>query len=739
MSLEDGMDTALQIIDTLNKEAWDCMLRSPSHAALLSEDAVERATASDYPQGKALALLNLSWCHFYLSELDKAAENASASLELFSDLNDLVGVSKAFMSLGSVEHERGNYNTALDRFMKALELARAVNRKDREAAALNNVGEVLKDSGETKEALSYFMQAADAMQLIDKDNPETEGSVELESSLFANIGQAFIDLGETSNALSYLELALGAAEINGDTTSHVRALKGLAVAARRSGNRDEAVSLLEQASTIAAATKQNLILAEILFEQAVLHIEGDETDAALAILNKALALVSRAGAKKKVAESYRYLALAHEGSFNYQAALSAYKNFHETEESISADRIEHGIRDAEIRFELDHARQEAGIFRLKNVELKEHREELEKTNDRLKAVAEIGWFVTSSLDIEAVAKTVHESLSKLMDMDDFCLAVHHPEKKEINFALFINKGEAIKPLTLDSDNPNSFAAWVIANNKPLHINDAELEYQDYIQSDLLIQGSYNHSIIYAPLSIGGLVVGAVGIQCERIGAYGTDDLNLINSIAPFIAVALQNSRSHAELQRLNTALSTEKTALERLARKVSRIANHDGLTGLPNRLLLGELLEKAISLSSRTKKTLALLYMDLDDFKPINDLHGHAVGDQALIAVAARLKQALRASDVVARVGGDEFIALVADVEDEKAAELVAKKLVDAFNEPINLDGKQCKLGLSIGIALYPGDAQKSDELIRRADEAMYIVKRSGKRNYMFYSECCRD
>lgn len=242
-------------------------------------------------------------------------------------------------------------------------------------------------------------------------------------------------------------------------------------------------------------------------------------------------------------------------------------------------------------------------------------------------------------------------------------------------------------------------------------------------------------MIFAPLMIGGKVLGAVSVQSMKKKAYTDEDAELLRSVSSFIAVAMENSRTHEELLRLNEALRTEKEALEQLTKKVSRLANHDGLTGLPNRLLLGELLEKAIMRAARHETLVAVLFMDLDNFKPINDQFGHHAGDLVLIDVAHRFKNALRAMDVIARVGGDEFVALLTDLENIKAAKVVAEKLLDVLKEPVYVQGTPCHLGVSIGIAIFPGDGKQGDELLHHADEAMYRIKRENKNGYTFYDQ----
>ncbi|OHE61741.1 MAG: hypothetical protein A2Z99_19025 [Treponema sp. GWB1_62_6] len=510
-------------------------------------------------------------------------------------------------------------------------------------------------------------------------------------------------------------------------------MNGLAVAARRRGERTEARSILDEALKRAAETGMVQAAVETRIEMAVLLIEDDEFHEAREILDAAVADSMRTGTSRKLSECFRLRSLASESLGDYAASLADFKHFHEAESDLATERIAQSAKGAEIRFELERARNEAEIFRLRNVELKDGRAELERTNDRLKAVAEIGRSITASLDMEAVARTVHESVSHLMDATGFSLAVLDPTRRILDYRLYISDGKNVPPFSLSADSPDSFAAWVVSRNESLRIDDADAEYKKYIASDRLSFGRSTASIIFVPLSLGDRVVGAVGVQSPRRAAYHDEDLRLLSALGSYIAVAIENSRTHEEVRRLNEELRNEKASLERLARRVSKIANHDGLTGLPNRLLLGELLEKSLSRAARSKKRIALMFMDLDDFKPINDRFGHLAGDQALIEVSRRLKSALRDSDVVARVGGDEFVAVVGDVEESAAVRVVAEKLIAAFSVPIEVQGENCPVGISIGIAIYPEAARTADELMRRADETMYEVKRSGKNGYMVH------
>ncbi len=168
-------------------------------------------------------------------------------------------------------------------------------------------------------------------------------------------------------------------------------------------------------------------------------------------------------------------------------------------------------------------------------------------------------------------------------------------------------------------------------------------------------------------------------------------------------------------------------------------ANRDPLTGLPNRAQLNSHLHHALTLARRHRRRLALLFIDLDRFKQVNDNLGHAYGDLLLRQVSDRITADLRESDLLARLGGDEFMVVLEDLDEDAQAGIVAKKLVETLTRPFRLDGREASIGASIGIALYPDDGEDEAALLRHADLAMYRAKASGRSTLCFFSPELND
>ena len=181
------------------------------------------------------------------------------------------------------------------------------------------------------------------------------------------------------------------------------------------------------------------------------------------------------------------------------------------------------------------------------------------------------------------------------------------------------------------------------------------------------------------------------------------------------------------------ALFTDITSIKENERKLERIAHYDALTGLPNRVLLSDRLQQAMARCQRKGHSLAVAFIDLDGFKAVNDLHGHEQGDDLLVALAQRLQSSLREGDTLSRMGGDEFVAVLSDLEHLHDCHPVLDRMLRAAADPVRLGDRLFQLSASIGVTLFPADGVGPDLLIRHADQAMYQAKQAGKNRYHLF------
>jgi len=316
------------------------------------------------------------------------------------------------------------------------------------------------------------------------------------------------------------------------------------------------------------------------------------------------------------------------------------------------------------------------------------------------------------------------------------------------------------------------AQFVMINSKDITISNFAPAILETLGFGVVIVDADTHRIVYANSKIydmGGFPEGAVigrtchGVLCpaetgqcpitdkgqvvdnsERtmVRADGTLS-SIIKTAVPMklegknylIESIVDNSdrkQMQLDLTEANECMQKEIVKREEMQKKIEHLAYHDHLTGLANRWLFTDQLDHALSLSGRMAKMLAIMFLDLDGFTMINDSLGHALGDQLLKEVSKRLVNTIRKSDVVARIGGDEFVIMIENEENIEAIKLVAEKVLNSFNEPYKLNGQECFVTTSIGVAVYPTDGENAETLLKNADIAMYKAKEKGRNNCRF-------
>lgn len=264
---------------------------------------------------------------------------------------------------------------------------------------------------------------------------------------------------------------------------------------------------------------------------------------------------------------------------------------------------------------------------------------------------------------------------------------------------------------------------------------------------LLILIYMNRVILARVLSMSKAVksIGDHDDPSERLKADGyRDELSGMTGEINAMLGKLLDSRQQtlareSELIIAADELRQEVTERRKAQEEITYLAYHDHLTGLPNRIHFSEHLNHGIQLTKRMGKLLAILFLDLDGFKMINDTIGHMAGDMLLVEVSKRLKATLRQSDTIARLGGDEFIVMVENVSNLDAIRAIADKILDSFRTPFILNNQECFISTSIGVAVCPPDGEDSETLIKNADIAMYRAKEKGKNQYVICNESIKN
>ncbi|XAH21850.1 diguanylate cyclase [Xylophilus sp. GW821-FHT01B05] len=308
----------------------------------------------------------------------------------------------------------------------------------------------------------------------------------------------------------------------------------------------------------------------------------------------------------------------------------------------------------------------------------------------------------SAEDLLALFERIHHIIGRLLPTANFFIALHDPHTDELTVPYRAHCGDTQPtPQKLQAD---TLSAQVIRSGQALLLTPGGItapaqQMQAEADDDL-------PDWLGVPLKGQQRTIGALVVQGYSGTARYTDkDVELLQFVSTQVAAAIERKQWEARLQHA---------------------ARHDSLTNLPNRGLLHERLQTALARARQDGSRLSLLYLDLDKFKPVNDRLGHAAGDLLLQEAARRLQRCLRESDTVGRIGGDEFLVLLARLHQPDHAALVAEKIRAALSEPFDLAGEPVLISPSIGIALYPDHGADDHQLMLQADQAMYRAKRDG-------------
>jgi len=343
--------------------------------------------------------------------------------------------------------------------------------------------------------------------------------------------------------------------------------------------------------------------------------------------------------------------------------------------------------------------------------------ERQQAQERLAWNYEVQTVLDSILNIStqppALREILEKSLDALLSMPSFSLlkkgAIFVTAKGKNELELIVHRG---LPETLQSACAHlPFGRCLCGRAAASH----DLVFADHVDErhENTSDGIKPHGHYCVPILANGKVLGVINTYVAAGHARKDREERFLRMVAETLASVIQRKRAEEQLEQL---------------------AHSDSLTGLPNRPLFFDRLEQVLALARRHKQKFAVLFLDLDHFKEVNDSLGHDAGDVLLRNVAARLLACVREADTVARMGGDEFTIILTDVGLPEGAETVAKKALETITRPFNISGNESNVGTSIGIAMYPANGEDSETLIKNADAAMYQAKQT-RNAYRFYSQ----
>ncbi|BCR03624.1 hypothetical protein DESUT3_06930 [Desulfuromonas versatilis] len=341
--------------------------------------------------------------------------------------------------------------------------------------------------------------------------------------------------------------------------------------------------------------------------------------------------------------------------------------------------------------------------------------------------------IAAAADSPTFLETLCSGLRELVDADLALVPIgdHDGETFTYQAALGLH-AEKVRRQSIPI-HEGGLCGWVFQNGETLCLPDLQGDCR--VKQELAQELGVTTGLI-APLFQGDQVIGGLS-AFRRQRPFDATDAELLTLFSQRASIAYGNMKLLESLEQRvaeRTAELEEKNLqLQRNQSRLDHLAHHDPLTDLPNRLLCQDRLEHAMAKARRSGHSVALLFLDLDRFKKINDSLGHAIGDRVLCEVARRLRGSLRESDTVARMGGDEFVIVLEMLRDGQDVSGIARKILDQLAAPVVIENHEMYLTTSIGISLHPEDGATIDDLMKAADVAMYRAKDAGRNTFQFY------
>jgi len=338
--------------------------------------------------------------------------------------------------------------------------------------------------------------------------------------------------------------------------------------------------------------------------------------------------------------------------------------------------------------------------------------------NELELIRKASLSLTMNLSLDGVLEAILDGAMEIVSADDTHVFLY--EHGVLTFASAVFGGHQQSKAFMDP-RPEGITYQVARSGKKMVISDTT---KDPLFDDRPWEGS----ITSLPLKIGQKILGVMNVALKRAHDFSEQEIQVLEFLADQAAIAIQNAKLYEQAQQ-------EIADRKKAEKAIKHLANHDALTGLPNRRLFNERIQLEIARSERSKQKFCVMLFDLDQLKGVNDSYGHDVGDLLLQAVSQRLLALLRKSDTVARMGGDEFLLILPEMNHTEDAIQTAERILVALNTPFLLEGYQVNISTSIGIAFYPDDGQEMNQLLKKADISMYHAKQKGGNVYHLYTD----
>jgi diguanylate cyclase (GGDEF)-like protein len=699
-------------MDLLLEKCWDSMVSQPEATLKTLVSIKDRLDISDELNGKALFYTGC--CLVYNGDYKAAIEELNAAVALAHTTRDLHQIRRVNNIIGTAYKSLGEYGKAVYAFDFAIQLSKELEFPDGQIVAQLNLINLYYDVGD----FDACEQQLNEVLALDYDNTNQEwlGEIHLVEA------RMFMLQFDFTGAMSAIKKALVISESIQYNHLRINSLIQQGRLLRLKGRLHDAIQVLKNAHADPGFPYEGVagLVCDVELAKAWLSL-GDYEKAHL-LLTEAMALLEGHSNDHHFIrlQLNELMALCLQQSGQFEDAFTFLQRTMELKNTVNNERIRRTLEIKKQKQAQENERIQQSITERENRYLK-------TSQHQLKIINKVAIELASTLQLSEIGEKLYVLMKELFDAHFISLALYDRLHDTAVFRVIIDDGELQPTYCLPMSTSDSRVVQTMLKGEPLTVGD----------QDIIIRSGRDDlkpvSQLFLPLIQDANMIGVLSVQSTFKNRFKGDDLELIIALSPFITLALTNALSHEQLNELNDELVREKQIIEQAQNQINFMAHHDSLTSLPNRRALEGHLDELVK-SDVSSESFSLVYIDLDGFKPVNDVHGHIVGDKVLQVISERINSVLRKTDFGSRVGGDEFVLVLHSITDHGQLTALINRVLKSIEEPIAIDELTLHLSASIGVVDYGEKAKTLDELMHFADQAMYDVKRAGKGGIKFHS-----
>lgn len=698
------MDTALSDTTLWLQQCWDEMINQPSSALAHAEKALAVLDESEAEFVQALGYCGL--CEMYLGHYDSGIRQLSRALTLMTIHGHQEHSRLINNALGMCHQAMGRFGAALDHYEFVVEQAREQNNIRALIPSLVNMTSMYLEMGHldvAEQSLNEIL-GYDLSQIVEDNRVE----------IYLLQSQILISAFRFEEADLVLTLTETLAADIGFRYAQLRASTLRGRWYRLQGQLKSAISTLAVIVQDDAIYEEAREAIDAVIEYTKALFSAEQMRPGIdALLHCKKHVNSVAGSPQNI-RLVEHLAHAFHAIGDYKNEVAYLRELHRLEHSVTYQRTSNILELREV-----HRRQANERI---NQQVKDRENQLLKaSHDRLNLLNDFAHQITQTLNFKDLGQRLYQILSDHMGVHFVSLVTLTDSKDVLEYQFAMDSGKPVIGRNISMSEEDSHTVQALKSLRPVNIaNAGHLVDKRKVGSGEVMP----ESMLFVPLVLEEEVLGVFSMQSPVADRFQQVELQMMLPFSKFVSIATSNILAHEKVRQLNSILHNEKQAIIDAQERIEHMAYHDALTSLPNRQALEEFLDRRII---KATSQFHLVYIDLDGFKPVNDQHGHRLGDLVLVEIAKRVKESLRMHDFAARVGGDEFVLIIDARNDAYGLERFLERLLSVIEEPVSTEHGDIHMSASIGSARYPDKGRNLDALMHNADLAMYEIKRSGK------------